>query len=97
MLEKLKQFKDLREKAKGLQSLLAEEKVEGSAAWGKIKMVMNGNQEVLSVSVDAELLSNKGKLEDAIKEVTNDSIKKAQKVMATKMMQDGSFKMPGLS
>lgn len=97
MLEKLKQFKDLREKAKGLQSLLAEEKVEGSAAWGKIKMTMNGNQEVLSVSVDAELLSNKGKLEEAIKEVTNDSIKKAQKVMATKMMQDGSFKMPGLS
>ena len=94
MFEKLKQFKDLREKAKNLQGILAEEKVEGSAAWGKLKMVMNGNQEVLSVSVDAELLNDKNKLQDAIKEVTNDAIKKAQKVMANKMMQDGGFKMP---
>ncbi len=94
MFEKLKQFKDLRTKAKSLQSLLADEKVEGSAAWGKIKMSMNGNQEVLSVTIDPDLLGNKAKLEEAIKEVTNDTIKKAQKVMANKMMKDGNFKMP---
>lgn len=97
MFEKLKQFKDLRTKAKSLQNILAEEKVEGSAAWGKIKMAMNGNQEVLSVTIDQELIGNKEKLEGAVKEVANDAIKKAQKVMANKMMKDGSFKMPGLS
>lgn len=96
MFEKLKQFKDLREKAKDIQSKLAEEKVTATAAWGKIKMEMNGNQEVLSVSIDPELLGNKGKLEDAIKDVTNEAIKKAQKVMAEKMMKDGGFKMPGM-
>ncbi|KKR48675.1 MAG: hypothetical protein UT86_C0003G0004 [Candidatus Magasanikbacteria bacterium GW2011_GWC2_40_17] len=96
MFEKLKQFKDLREKAKDIQSKLAEEKVLATAAWGKIKMEMNGNQEVLSVSVDEELLASKSKIEDAIKEVTNEAIKKAQKVMADKMMKDGGFKMPGM-
>lgn len=97
MFEKLKQFKNLRSKAKNLQNLLADEKVEASAAWGKIKMTMNGNQEVLSVAIDPELMGNKEKLERAIKEVTNDTIKKAQKLMAEKMMKDGNFKMPGLA
>ena len=96
MFEKLKQFKDLREKAKDNQGKLAEEKVTATAAWGKIKMEMNGNQEVLSVSIDQELLANKTKLEEGVKDVTNDAIKKAQKVMAEKMMKDGGFKMPGM-
>lgn len=96
MFEKLKQFKDLREKAKDIQGMLAEEKITATAAWGKIKMEMNGNQEVLSVTIDPELLSSKEKMENAIKEVTNEAIKKAQKVMAEKMMKDGSFKMPNM-
>ncbi len=96
MFSKLKQFKELRSKAKTLQSALAEEKVEASAAWGKIKMVMNGNQEAQSVTIDPELLANKEKLEGAIKDVTNEAIKKTQRVMAEKMRQDGGFKMPGM-
>ncbi|HPV70393.1 MAG TPA: YbaB/EbfC family nucleoid-associated protein [Candidatus Magasanikbacteria bacterium] len=96
MFEKLKQFKDLREKAKDIQGMLAEEKITATAAWGKIKMEMNGNQEVLSVTIDPELLSSKEKMENAIKEVTNEAIKKAQKVMAEKMMKDGGFKMPNM-
>lgn len=96
MFEKLKQFKDLREKAKDIQGMLAEEKITATAAWGKIKMEMNGNQEVLSVTIDPELLSSKEKMENAIKEVTNEAIKKAQKIMAEKMMKDGGFKMPNM-
>jgi len=96
MFEKLKQFKDLRSKAKNLQGQLAKEEIIATAAWSKIKMVMNGNQEVLKVEVDLELLKNKAKLEDAIKEVTNDAIKKVQNIMAKKMMKDGGFKMPGM-
>ncbi len=34
MFAKLKQFRDMRGKAKNLQNLLADEKVEASAAWG---------------------------------------------------------------
>ncbi|MBI5731788.1 MAG: YbaB/EbfC family nucleoid-associated protein, partial [Candidatus Magasanikbacteria bacterium] len=66
MFEKLKQYKDLRSKAKVLQAKLAEEKITASAAWGKIKMEMNGNQEVISVSVEPELLADRARLENAV-------------------------------
>lgn len=93
MFEKLKYMKDLRDKAKTMQGILAEETAEGSAAWGKVKIVMNGNQEVLSVSIDPELmnLENKDKLESALKEATNEAIKKVQRIMAEKMRSMGGF------
>lgn len=97
MFNKLKQFKKLRDKAKILQNSLAEEKIEASAAWGKIKMVMDGNQEVKSVIIDPELLTSKEKTEIAIKDVVNDAVKKVQKVMAEKLRKDGNFNFPGLS
>lgn len=94
MFSKIKQVQDLRNQAKKIQQVLAEETVEGSGAWGKVKITMNGNQEVKKVNIDQELLANKEKLEDAVKEAIDDSIKKIQKVMASKMSQMGGF--PGL-
>jgi DNA-binding YbaB/EbfC family protein len=98
IFSKLKQFKDMRDKAKNLQSSLAVEKVEGSAAWGKIKIEMDGNLSVLGVSLSEELLvpSGKVKLESAIKEAVNDAVKKAQRKMIEKMRASGDLKMPGL-
>lgn len=99
MFNKLKQFKDLRDKAKGLQNVLAGEKIEATAAFGKIKLVMDGNQTVQSVSIDPELLSpdKKEKLESGVKEVCNDAIKKVQRVMAAKMKEMGGLNIPGIS
>lgn len=96
MFEKLKYMKDIRSQAKQMQTALAGETAEGSAAWGKVKIIMNGNQEILSVSIDPELIrpETKDKLESAIKEATNDVIKKIQKIMAEKMRAMGGF--PGL-
>ena len=96
MFAKLKQFRDMRSKAKNLQNILADEKVEARAAWGKIKMTMNGNQTVESVTIDTELLADKEKLEKAVKEVTNEAIKKTQRVMAEKIKKEGGLNMPGL-
>ncbi len=96
MFNKLKQFKEMRSKAKNLQNLLADEKAEATAAWGKIKMTINGNQEVTAVSVDKEMLADKEKLESAIKDVTNEAIKKTQRLMAEKLRSQGDFKWPGM-
>ncbi len=89
-------MKDLRGQAKQMQNALAGETAEGSAAWGKVKIIMNGNQEILSVTIDQELMKveTKDKLESAVKEATNDVIKKIQKIMAEKMRAMGGF--PGL-
>ncbi len=64
MFNKLKQFKDIRSKAKEIQSALANEKIEGSAGWGKVKITMDGNQRVLDVTIDPSLLSDAKALVD---------------------------------
>lgn len=97
MFSKLKQFKDLADQAKQMQNILAQESTEGSADWGKVKVKINGNQEILNVQIDPELLSadKKEKLESAVKEATNDAIKKVQHIMAEKMRSSG-FNLPGM-
>lgn len=91
MFNKLKQFKDIRDKAKHIQSALAEEKAEGSAGWGKVKIEVNGNQHVVSVNIDPSAMNDKSKLEDMIREATNDAMQKIQKVMATKLKDIGGL------
>lgn len=97
MFSKLKQFKDLRDQAKKIQDVLKDVTVEGSGGWGKVKIVMNGSQEVSSVTIDPELMSDKGKLEAAMKEAYNDTVKKAQRSMADAMKKTGGLNLPGLS
>ena len=98
MFEKLKQFKDLRDKAKQLQNALATEKVDGTGAWGKVKVEMDGNQSVIAVDVSPDLLNptDKTKLQDGIKEALNDALKKAQKKMMEKMKDLGGLNLPGM-
>ncbi len=97
MFNKLNQFKDIRSKAKTIQSQLAQEKVEGSAAWGKVKIEMDGNMSVTEVTISDELLSDKGKLESGIKDACNDAVKRAQRKMAEQMKQMGGLDGLGMS
>lgn len=91
MFSKLKQFKDLKDKAKTLQTMLAAEVAEGSAGWGKVKISVNGNQEVLSVSIEPDVLSDKTKLEGLVKEAMNDAFKKLQAKLSSKMREGGGL------
>jgi nucleoid-associated protein EbfC len=96
MFNKIKHLKDLRNQAKNMQTQLATEFAEGTAAWGKVKIVINGNQEVTSIAIDPELLTDKEKLQDALKEAFNDAVKKIQRVIAMKMQQMGGLAGLGL-
>ena len=91
MFSKLKQFKDIRDKAKAIQSALAQERVEGSSGWGKLKVVVDGNQRVVSVSIDPELMTDKTKLEGLVREGVNDAVEKVQKLMASKLKDMGGL------
>ena len=91
MFSKLKQFKDLRSKAKHLQDVLGQESAEGSAGWGKVKIHINGNQQVTSVSLDPSAMEDRPKLEQLIKEAANDAISKIQKVAAAKLRDAGGL------
>lgn len=98
MFSKLKQFKDLRDKAKQLQNALSGESVEGSGGWGKVKVTMDGNQAITALTIDDALLSpsEKEKLQAALKEALNEALKKAQKLVMEKMKGIGGLDLPGL-
>lgn len=91
MFNKLKQFKDLRDKAKTMQSALAEETI--SQEKNGIKVSLNGNLEITEIKLNSNL--NQNEQENSLKSCLNEAIKKAQKVMAKKMQDMGGF--PGLS
>jgi nucleoid-associated protein EbfC len=89
MFTKLKQFKDIRDKAKEIQNALSQERVEGSAGWGKVKVSMDGNQRVLDVVIDPSLLTDAKALTTHVKDAVNDAIQKVQKTMASKLKDLG--------
>ncbi len=91
MFSKLKTIKNLRSQAKQMQNTMEGVIAVGEAAWGKLKITLNGNQRVLSVEIADELLANKIKLEEAIKEAFADATKKVQREMAGKMKDLGGM------
>lgn len=97
MFNKLKQFKDLRNQAKTMQNALKEEKVEVEK--GGIKIVMDGNQEIISYEIDSSLMSPERKrdLEARLREAGNAAIEKTKRVMADKMKSMGGLDALGLN
>ncbi len=91
MFNKLKQIKDLRSQAKTMQGTLSQETI--SEEKNGVKVTLNGNIEVIDISLNEEL--NKDSQEEILKNCLNDTIKKAQKIMAKKLQEMGGF--PGLN
>jgi DNA-binding protein YbaB len=91
MFNKLKQFKDLKSQAKTMQDALALEKVTEEK--GGVTITMNGNMEVLSVAIQSGL--TKEVIENSVKSCMNETVKKAQRLMAKKLQDMGGF--PGLN
>jgi DNA-binding YbaB/EbfC family protein len=99
MLNKLKQFKDLRSQAKEMQDALSKESITVKSAGDKVVMSLDGNLKMTALAIDDELLSpdKKNKLQDAIKDAHADAMKKMQRTMAMKMKEMGGLpNMPGL-
>ena len=90
MFSQLKQFKDLRSQAKTMQSALAQETVTEEK--NGVKIILNGNMEVLEVKLNGEL--TKIAQEEAIKSCFNEALKRAQRLMAKKLQDMGGI--PGM-
>ncbi|HBU06772.1 MAG TPA: nucleoid-associated protein, YbaB/EbfC family [Candidatus Magasanikbacteria bacterium] len=98
MFNKLKQFKDMRNQAKDLQSKLADESVTTSSSG--VSLTMDGNLILKDLNIPDDLLSpdKKNKLISAIKDAHSDAMKKIQRIMAMKMKEMGGLpNIPGLS
>lgn len=73
-----------------MQDELAQETI--TMEKGGIKIDMDGNMKVTSVSINKEMSTEE--IEKAMADCINEAIKKAQKVMAQKMQEMGG--MPGM-
>ena len=91
MFNKLKQFKDIKDKAKMLQGMLANERATGAGGWGKVKITFDGNQHATEVLIDPSLLNDKANLEKAVKEAINDGVTNIQKILTSKMKDMGGL------
>ena len=92
MFNKIKAIKDLRNQAKQMQNALEDVVAEGEAGWGKVKVKMNGNQRILDIQIADELMADKAKLVQTMKEAFADAVKKLQKEMAGKMKDMGDLR-----
>jgi len=87
--------------AQQLQAKLMEElkkiKVEGSAGGGMIRIEMDGEQNVLSIKIDPELLKDDdiSMLEDMVLAAFNDAKKKVTEKTRESFSSITGFPMPG--
>ena len=100
-------FKDLIQQAQGLQSKmaalqeeLADKVVVGSSGGDMVKVEANGAQEILSITIEKELLdpADPEMLQDLIVAAANDALKKSRELMAQEMSKlTGGLPIPGLT
>jgi DNA-binding YbaB/EbfC family protein len=92
----MKQAQQMQER---LQQQMAEMRVEASAGGGMVTVVVNGNKQIQSLTIDPELVSKEDveMLQDLILAAINDANRKAEEQLSKQMSGlMGGLKMPGL-
>ena len=91
--EMMKQAQQLQEQ---LQKQMAETRVEASAGGGLVTVVMNGAKQVVSGTIDREVVSTDDveMLQDLIVAAINDAHRKVDEALAGQM---GGLRIPGLT
>lgn len=83
----LKQIEQMQANMAKAQEELGKETVQGTAGGGAVIVVMNGHQEVESITIDPEFVDpdDVETLQDAVVAAFNDAQRKAQEIMQQKM------------
>jgi DNA-binding YbaB/EbfC family protein len=90
----MQQAQQMREQMEYMQKGLAEQKVEGSAGGGMVKVTMTGAQQVTAVEIDpAALDEDREMLQDLVVAAVNNAIEKSKELAQERL---GSMLPPGL-
>lgn len=95
----MKQAQKFQTKMAKLQEELSERIVEASAGGGMVTVVANGAQDVLSISIDPEVVDREDveMLQDLIMAAVNDALNKAKNMMNEEMGQlTKGMNIPGM-
>lgn len=96
----MKQVQKMQAKMEELQAQLELATVDGSSGGGMVKVTTNGKHEILSLSIDAEVINKDDveMLQDLIVAAINQARQKVQELQAEQMGNlTGGLKIPGLN
>lgn len=90
------QAQKMQAEMKSLQAKLGERELDVDSAGGRIKIKVNGKQEILGLEIHKDLIdpNDPGMLSDMVKVAVNDAIQKSQQMVASEM---GKVIPPGLA
>jgi len=95
----MKQAQQMQAKMQKLQEELAQKEVEGTSGGGMVTVKMNGQQEVLSVRIEADVFNDGDKemLEDLIVAAFNEARRQVADMTKEEMSKiTGGLPMPGM-
>lgn len=99
MGQMMKQAQKLQQQMAKMQAEVATKTVEASAGGGMVRVVANGQQQILSIDIEKEVIDpdESEMLQDLILAAVNDALQKSQAMMSEAMGQlTGGMKIPGL-
>lgn len=95
----MKQAQKLQSKMMELQEEMANKTVEATAGGGMVTVVINGKQELISLSIDPDVVDRQEieMLQDLLIAAVNDGIRRSQQIWAEEMKKlTGGMAIPGL-
>ena len=95
----MKQAQQLQSKMMRLQEELADRTVESSSGGGMVKVVANGRQQIVSISIENEVVDpdDVEMLQDLVLAAVNDALAKSQEMVSSEMSKlTGGLNIPGL-
>jgi len=94
----LRQAQQLQAKLAKAQEELEKATVEASSGGGAVKVVVNGQQKVLSVKISPEAVDPKdvGMLEDLVMTAINEGMEKSKQLAASRLGAITGVNIPGL-
>jgi DNA-binding YbaB/EbfC family protein len=99
MKEMMRQAQLLQKKMTRLQEELAEKEVEASVGGGMVRAVANGKPEIVSVSIEKEVVDpdDVEMLQDLVVSAVNEALTRAKEMSDAEMAKlTGGLRMPGM-
>lgn len=99
MNKMMKQVQQMQAKMAKLQEELADKTVEATAGGGVVKVVANGQQEIVDIKIDPTAVDPEDveMLEDLILAAVNEALRKVQEMSTNEMSKlTGGLNIPGM-
>ncbi len=95
----MKQAQKLQAKMMKMQEELADKTIEASVGGGMVKVVANGRQQIVSLTIEKEVVDPEDveMLQDLVLSAVNDALARSQEMVSSEMSKlTGGMNIPGL-